>query len=215
MIDTIIFDYDGTLHDSSKIYIPAFKKAYQYLVENRLAEQTQWKNEEITQWLGYDKKQMWSTFMPALDENEQKKASDIIGREMLKSILKGKAELYEHSIEILDYLKSKDYQLIFLSNCSINYMELHKKTFKLNQYFSKMICSEQYDYKKSKKEIVKNYMKENSARYMMVGDRFQDIEVGQLESIYTVGCNYGYGKASELDMADIKIEDISDLFQYF
>ncbi|MCD8506009.1 MAG: hypothetical protein LRY37_02510 [Alkalibacterium thalassium] len=38
-VRTIIFDYDGTLHDSSKIYIPAFKRAYDYLVKNNKAEE--------------------------------------------------------------------------------------------------------------------------------------------------------------------------------
>lgn len=215
MIDTIIFDYDGTLHDSSKIYIPAFKKAYQYLVENGLAEQQQWKDEEITQWLGYDKKHMWKTFMPHLEEDSQNKASEIIGKEMLKSILKGEAELYPNSIEILDYLKNKNYQLIFLSNCSTSYMELHEKTFALGQYFKEMLCSEQYNYKKSKKEIVKNFMETSTAQYGMIGDRFQDIEVGQLDNVYTVGCAYGYGSTSELDTADIQIKNIKELFQYF
>lgn len=215
MIDTIIFDYDGTLHDSSKIYIPAFKKAYQYLIDNGLAEKKSWKNSEITQWLGYDKKQMWKTFMPQLEESYQNKASEIIGKEMLKSILKGEAELYPNSMEVLDYLKSKHYQLIFLSNCSTSYMELHEKTFALNHYFTEMFCSEQYDYKKTKKEIVKDYMEKSPARYVMIGDRFQDIEVGQLENVYTVGCKYGYGSTNELDTADIQIQNIRDLLQYF
>ena len=30
----IIFDYDGTLHNSIKIYKPAFMTAYDYLVDN-------------------------------------------------------------------------------------------------------------------------------------------------------------------------------------
>ena len=29
----IIFDYDGTLHNSIKIYGPAFRKAYEYLIK--------------------------------------------------------------------------------------------------------------------------------------------------------------------------------------
>ena len=32
-VRTIILDYDGTLHDSTKNYIHAFKQAYAYLVE--------------------------------------------------------------------------------------------------------------------------------------------------------------------------------------
>ena len=35
----IIFDYDGTLHNSIKIYKPAFLKAYDYLISNGYAKE--------------------------------------------------------------------------------------------------------------------------------------------------------------------------------
>ena len=35
----VIFDYDGTLHESIRIYAPAFHRAYEYLVEKRHAPQ--------------------------------------------------------------------------------------------------------------------------------------------------------------------------------
>ena len=35
----VIFDYDGTLHESIRIYAPAFHKAYEYLVEKGHAPQ--------------------------------------------------------------------------------------------------------------------------------------------------------------------------------
>ena len=47
-IKTIIFDYDGTLHDSTANYIAAFKRAYNYLIENEKAVPRDWKDDEIT-----------------------------------------------------------------------------------------------------------------------------------------------------------------------
>ena len=32
-IKNIVFDYDGTLHNSIKIYAPAFREAYNYLID--------------------------------------------------------------------------------------------------------------------------------------------------------------------------------------
>ncbi len=60
-IKTIYFDYDGTLHNSIKIYAPAFKKAYDFLVENNYAKQKMWRDEEIAKWLGYTSKILWGT----------------------------------------------------------------------------------------------------------------------------------------------------------
>ena len=62
-IKTIYFDYDGTIHNSIKIYAPAFKKAYDFLVENNKAEPKNWKDEEIKKWLGYSKKEMWGNLI--------------------------------------------------------------------------------------------------------------------------------------------------------
>lgn len=46
-IKNILFDYDDTLHNNLKIYILAFKKAYDYLVEKRYANHRVWQDDEI------------------------------------------------------------------------------------------------------------------------------------------------------------------------
>ncbi|WP_272944476.1 HAD family hydrolase [Carnobacterium jeotgali] len=83
-IQTNIFDYDGTLHDSTANYIAAFKMAYNYLIENKKADPREWKDKEITKWLGYSSKDMWENFMPNLDAEHQATASKIIGETLLK-----------------------------------------------------------------------------------------------------------------------------------
>lgn len=210
-VKTIIFDYDGTLHDSSKIYIPAFLKAYDYLVEEGQAKETSWSEESITKWLGYSKKQMWQEFMPSLESEHQEKASSIIGQTMQQKIENDEAVLYPHAIDTLDYLKNKGYTLLFLSNCSIDYMERHADRFNLKDYFTDMYCTEMYDFKKSKKEIVQLIRDDYKDDLLVIGDRFQDIEVAELEKIYSIGCAYGYGKQSELEQSDVMIDDIEEL----
>ena len=36
MVKTIIFDYDGTIHNTLGIYEPAFREAYQWLSEQNV-----------------------------------------------------------------------------------------------------------------------------------------------------------------------------------
>lgn len=74
-IQTIYFDYDGTIHNSVKIYSPAFKKAYDFLVDNNKAEPRVLKEEEISKWLGYTSAEMWKSFMEDLEEPFKKPAS--------------------------------------------------------------------------------------------------------------------------------------------
>ena len=39
MVKTIIFDYDGTIHQTLGIYEPAFRETYQWLTEQKVAEE--------------------------------------------------------------------------------------------------------------------------------------------------------------------------------
>ena len=209
-IKTIYFDFDGTLHDSIKIYSPAFRKGYDFLVENKKAEYMIWQDDEIQKWLGYTSKEMWENFIKDLEEPFKKKASSIIGKEMLNQFLLGNAKLYENSLEVLEKLKVKGYKLIFLSNCSINYMEASVKFFNLNLYFDDMICTEMYDFI-PKHEVLKLIKHNYEMNQVIVGDRFHDIDAAIENSIYSIFCEYGYGDKKEGSLADVSIKNISEI----
>ena len=49
------------------------------------------------------------------------------------------------------------------------------------------------------------------SEYLMVGDRFHDMEVARYHKVYTAGCVYGFGSREEIGMADVLLEDIRDL----
>ncbi len=145
-INTIFFDYDGTLHNSIKIYGHAFRKAYAYLVEQGIAEQRDWSDKEISYWLGFNPQEMWKTFMPDLEENIWLKCSAIVGKEMKSLIEKGNVYLYEGALDTLRYLKRRGYKLIFISNCKLSYKESPIKYFDLGNYFEELVCSEEYNF---------------------------------------------------------------------
>ena len=152
-VHTIILDYDGTIHDSTRNYIYAFKQAYAFLVEAGHAAPRDWADAEITKWLGYSSKAMWENFMPDLDEDIRSKASKMIGQILLEKAQNGQSILYEGALETLQALKEKGYRLIFLSNCSRAYMEAHRESFGLDRYFDGMYCTEDLESSSSKKLI--------------------------------------------------------------
>lgn len=209
-IQTIIFDYDGTLHDSRANYIVAFKMAYNYLIENEKADPREWKDEEITKWLGYSSKNMWENFMPNLDAEHQATASKIIGETLLEKVLAKESTLYTGALETLDYLRDKGYQLIFLSNCSEKYMNAHQKVFQLNQYFEDMYCTETFDYD-AKYKIFELIEKQYKEKFLIVGDRIQDFEISHYHNLVSIGCNYGFGSEEELQQSDLRINAIQEL----
>jgi len=213
-IKTIFFDYDGTLHDSIKIYGPAFRKAYDYLVLQGAAKERNWSDQEISYWLGYNPPTMWAKFMPDVEDDIRKKCSAMIGEEMKSLTEKGYAQLYEGSIETLKYLHEKGYKLVFISNCKIYYRDTHKEIFSLGDYFEDLVCSEEYDFK-PKFEVLKDIKNRYKEEMVIIGDRDQDIEAGKKNGIYTIGCSYGFSLKDELEEADLIIDDISELKKYF
>ncbi|MEL7648584.1 MAG: HAD family hydrolase [Sedimentibacter sp.] len=209
-VRTIYLDFDGTLHNSIIIYAPSFKKAYDYLVESGKAKPRIWKDEEISGWLGFTRKEMWDSFMKDLEEQHKNQAGMIIGREMQELMLSGQAHLYENSLHVLSELKKRGFCLVFLSNCSIRYMEASAAAFNLHRYFDDMICSEMYDFI-PKHEILSLIKKDYPMNQVMVGDRYHDMEAAAKNSIYSVFCSYGYGRKEEGEGASACIGSILEL----
>ncbi|MFD3155475.1 HAD family hydrolase [Haloimpatiens sp. FM7330] len=213
-VKTIFFDYDGTLHNSIKIYAPAFRKAYEHLISNNIVESKEFSEEEISYWLGFSSKDMWKNFMPDLEENIKNECSSMIGKEMTKLISENKAVLYEGALETLEYLKKRGYNLIFISNCGKYYRDMARDKFKLNNYFNDMICSEEYDFI-PKYEILNKVKSKYSNDMVIIGDRIHDIEAGRKNEIYTIGCEYGFAQKDELKDTDLNIKDIRELKKIF
>lgn len=208
--ETIIFDYDGTLHESINIYAPAFRRAQNYLVENGLLKNETYTDQEISKWLGYSSKDMWDSFMPNLEPEIKECCSKLIGDSMKLYIKEGKANLYKDALEILELLKKSGYKLIFLSNCKIAYMEAHKAYFNLEKYFDRFYCTEQFSFI-PKYEIFDHIKSEIIGECVVVGDRFQDIEIAKKHNLMSIGCIYGYGNLEELKEATWKIGSILEI----
>ena len=209
-VKTIYLDYDGTLHNSIKVYAPAFRKAYKFLVSRGAAPERRWIDQEISYWLGFSSQAMWEKFMPNLNIDLRQQASSLIGSEMGELIQAGKSILYEGAIETLTYLKAKGYRLVFISNCSKAYRDAARDTYQLMDFFDEMICSEDYDYV-PKYEILELIKENYQPDGLMIGDRYQDIEAGHKNNMLTIGCNYGFCAEGELDLANHRISDITEL----
>ena len=208
----LVFDFDGTLHNTIKIYRPAFRKAYQHLVDKGLAENREWSDEEIGRWLGYSSKEMWAAFMPQLPECVKETCSSIIGSEMLRAINLGEAQLYEGVTKTLQALKEDGFCLIFLSNCKISYMEESVRYLELERYFSAFYCTEQYAFA-SKVKIFKEIAANHPGRFIIIGDRYIDLSIAQKFHLPFIGCAYGYGSPTELREADDIADNPCDLLR--
>lgn len=198
---TLVFDYDGTLHDCIRIYAPAFRAACAYLAARGLAPAEDRRDGEIAQWLGLPAGEMWDRFAPALPQEEKARCSRMIGEEMLRMIRAGQARLYPGALELLDGLRTAGFYLVFLSNCKRAYMEAHQREFGLERYFDAFYCAEDYGWI-SKAELFPVIRERFEGPFAVVGDRRQDMEVAARHGLRAVGCAYGYGTPEELAGAD-------------
>lgn len=206
----LIFDYDGTIHNSMKTYAPAFRDTMKWLSDNGYVEPRTYADSEISCWLGFNSTDMWGNFHPELDISIREKARKLLGDNMAERVENGEGALFEGAEETLSQLKANGHKLIFLSNCRVHYMERHRRVFKLDRFFDRFYCCEEYDFI-PKYEIFRRFSAEHPGKYIVIGDRFHDIETAVKNGLPSIGCAYGYGSADELKAADIIVESITEI----
>ena len=206
----LIFDYDGTIHESMKTYAPAFRNTCKWLADNGYIAGKEYTDKEISYWLGFNSTDMWSTFQPDLIPEIREKARIMLGEDMAQRIENGEGALFPNAEKVLDVLKKQGHTLIFLSNCRVHYMERHSRVFGLDRFFDYFYCCEEYDFI-PKYQIFRLFSLQHKGQYIVIGDRFHDIETAVQNGLKSIGCAYGYSTDGELDKADIMVNDITEI----
>lgn len=206
----LLFDYDGTLHDSMQIYAPAVQLAYDRLAAKGLAEPRKLAEEELRPCIGMTADEMWRYFMPDIDGEEKRECTELVAGHMFELVRRGEAKLYDGVPEALTELRRRGFRLVLLSNCPISYLEAHTAQFHLEQYFEGLYCAEQFGYR-PKYEIFPELREQYPGPFAVVGDRSQDMEIAQRGGVPAIGCLYGYGSPEELAPAACLASAPSDL----
>ena len=194
----IIFDFDGTIHKSDEIYKKAF---YQTLNKYKIKKP----NLSPKSYLGYPPRKIWDDFLD--DSYNKEKLIETTGNFMIEN-MKEFGSLYYDTEKVLNILKKK-HKLIILSSCTRKYIDSAREIYNLDSYFEKYLVGEDYNYK-SKAEIIKI---EKIDKFVIVGDRLSDVKAGFLNNNISIFAKYGYGEEKEGELADIKIDKISDLLE--
>jgi len=216
MAFNLIFDYDGTLHDSIKVYAPALRRTYAGLAAKGLVPLRNLSDEDIAGWLGWSPRDMWNSFAPDLSDEIKQRSIESVGRGMLQGIVAGNSMLYPGTLDVLAELHDDGHTLIFLSNCRHDYMEAHRANFALDRFFSGFYCSE--DYGQIPKPRIFEHIRDDFGgggtgvnEFVAIGDRFHDMELAFEHGLRSIGCLYGYGDPVELKDATATVERITDI----
>lgn len=215
MLPTLIFDYDGTIHDTMKIYEPAVRKTCSWLIEKKEVDPARVSTlttERISSWLGMNSKEMWNDFLPELPEALKEQASAMVGDFMAQQVQSHQAVWYPKIREVLNTLKSRGYAMVILSNCKTSYAKVHWQEFDLGQWFSAFYDCETYHFA-PKTEIIWEVKKEFPGPFVVIGDRSSDLACAKASQSYFIGCSYGFGTEEELREADELAAEPADLLE--
>lgn len=200
-IRTVIFDWDGTLHDTKALYGESLRATLNWLETQGYHPPANRSDDTLSRYLGINAVDMWNDYMPELPDAVKTECSRRTGAEMIHQIEIGHARMYNGAEQSLRRLRGEGYHLVILSNCKVPYMEAQRRAFDLDRYFDAYYCSGAYDFR-PKEQIFPRIRDRFRGGYCMAGDRLSDRKVSLAHGIPFIGCAYGFGTPDELEGAD-------------
>ncbi|GBF12001.1 HAD family hydrolase [Tepidibacillus infernus] len=210
-VDTIIFDFDGTLFQTEKLVIPSFEKTFARLEAEGYYIGKKFSEEELLSVIGKTLEDIWQTLLPHLSLEAHKKANDYMLHYEIEGVSEGYGALYPQVIETLLQLKNQGYRLFVASNGLETYIKELAKAFRIDHYFEAMYSAGEFE-TKSKNDLVKKLVQDYSIENgVMVGDRQSDVEAGKTNKLFVIGCDFGFSSKDELKNADVVIQSFDQI----
>lgn len=210
--EAVIFDMDGTLFETDTLLVPVHQRVFQTLREERLYEEETPPVERLLNCLGMLLEDIWRQVMPGSSEAARKRADDLLLQYELEGLEAGEGQLYPHVEQTLRQLKERGIKLFVASNGLEEYVKgvaLHRG---IAELFDGLYSAGEYA-TVSKVDLVARLLQDHGIKAAwMVGDRSSDVEAGKGNGLQTIGCAYAtYGRAAELDGADVLLADFREL----
>ncbi len=203
--DSIIFDLDGTLWDSTGVVAEAWQAA---------KNEVDFINEDITADMvkgitGMTYKAIFEKLFPYLTDEKREEYKAIAAKYELEVLHTKGGELYPRLEETLQYL-AKTYRLFIVSNCQSGYIEVFFKTSGLEKYFQGHQC---YGTKNAPKaDNIKDIVNDHGLKApVYVGDTMGDYNAAVGAGVPFIFAAYGFGKVEEGQVATL--QQVSDLIE--
>ncbi|SDT47896.1 phosphoglycolate phosphatase [Mucilaginibacter mallensis] len=203
--DSIIFDLDGTLWDSTANVAVAWQAAKNE-VDYIDLDFTQ---ETIRSITGMTYKAIFEKLLPLVSDEQRNAFKSIAGVKEIEILQRNGGHLYPQLEETLAYLVAK-YKLFVVSNCQNDYIETFLEFSQLGHYFSGHQC---YGTKsRPKAENIKDIVNDHQLTApVYVGDTMGDYESSTKAGVPFIFASYGFGVVETGQIATINT--LSDLVE--
>lgn len=204
--DSIIFDLDGTLWDSSANVALAWQMAVEevdYVTEMMTVEKVR----SIT---GLAYNVIFDTLFPYLNPEQRTELMNICAKYELEILYSKGGELYPGLDETLAYLV-QHYKLFIVSNCQSGYIEVFLKLSGLGHYFTGHQCYGTKLQPKAEniKDVVNDY---GLAAPVYIGDTIGDYTSATKAGVPFIFADYGFGKVEAGMVATIRgLPELKDI----
>lgn len=193
MIDSIIFDLDGTLWDATYGMCEAWNMAVK-----KAGYDISLIRDEVTGAMGLPVDGIAKTVFPSIEDDEERLAL------MYQCFDAEEEYLAEHGGILMDGLKEvlaelkKDYRLYIVSNCQDGYVQVFLEAHDMHQYFDGFICAGDSGMSKGQNNLLL-IREQNLKKPIYVGDTRGDHDSAIEAGIPFVFCTFGFGKTKDPD----------------
>ena len=204
-MDSIIFDVDGTLWDSTDSVARSWNLAIQ---ENSSLDLTITEN-ALQQVFGKTMTEIADTLFSRLPEKERMKLLEVCFQYENRYLETHPGKLFDGVTDTLAAL-SGQYPLFIVSNCQQGYIEVLLRTCSLEPFIKDHLCFGETQ--TSKGQTILTLMKRNGLKNpVYVGDTRGDADACAEAGIPFIFAGYGFGDVLDAKMRISKFTDLKDL----
>ena len=201
-IDSIIFDLDGTLWDSTE----GVSKTWSLVLNKYDYERKEVTVEDLHSCMGKQLDEIGKILFPKLSSEVRKNLMNECCTLENEYLGEHGGVLYAKVEETLKEL-SKKYKLFVVSNCQDGYIECFFKAHKLDKYFTDYECPGRTGLAKA--ENIKLVVERNNLKNpVYIGDTQGDANAANAANVPFIYAEYGFG---EVEVFEDKIESFEDL----
>lgn len=205
--DSIIFDLDGTLWNSTHSVAVAWEttaRSFGDVIKEEITPKTV----ESICGLTYD--HIFEKLFPYLDTDQRLDFQKTCAKLELEVLNESGGDLYPYLEETLKYLVAK-YKLFVVSNCQSGYIEIFLNTSRLGSYFNGHQC---YGTKNQQKwENIRDIVNDHGLKApVYVGDTIGDFNSSYKAGVPFIFAAYGFGEVNAGQVATIhELKELTEI----